>query len=200
VLTRSTCVASLLAIAGCKGEKPPDCEATLSAAIDRMVGEARRSLSGSAFARIEPNAPRLRQALHASCVADEWSPAALRCFSAATLPLDIEACTAKLTHEQYERVHKKIDPLLAPAVDPTPASPATGSAAGSGDAAPSQPASSAGGGSAAAGSAARPPAGRAEKPVEPQACSHTIVDPSNEKCRKQYCRAHPDDLRCSAYE
>jgi len=206
--TLSCWAAPLLAvtIAGCKGrEQAPACEPTLAAAVDRMVAEAKRAAASGPLARIEAGALALRQALLASCAADEWSAAALRCFTGVALPADLEACTAKLTHEQYVRVHQKIDPLLAPVpAVPTPSTsgsaappdPAASVGSGSGAAAPSPGSGSAPPAAPAAGSASRPPAARPKQPPAPD-CSRVVVDPDDPRCRAQYCRAHPDDLRCA---
>jgi hypothetical protein len=208
-----------VSVAGCKGrESAPACEPTLAAAVDRMVAEAKRSPNGGALARAEASAPALRQALLASCAADEWSATALRCFTGVALPADLATCTAKLTHEQYVRVHQKIDPLLAPAAAAVTVPPASGSGGGSG-ASPEpaagsgtgggagssvgSPGSAAHGGSSsapsaapAAGSAARPPAATPRQPPPPD-CSLVVVEPTDPRCRAQYCRAHPADLRCA---
>lgn len=180
-----------------KVEKAPDCEATLAGAVERMVADAKRTLTGDALARLEANAPRLRQTLHTACVADEWSAAALRCFSAATLQADLDMCTGKITHEQWVRLRPKIDPLLGVApvavASPTPEPPTPAApkevAAGSGAAG-----SAAGGAGNAA--AARPPA-RPPAP-QPNDCSKMILDPWSTSCRKQFCRNNPVDIRCSA--
>ena len=191
-----------VAVAGCKGrEQAPACEPTLAVAVDRMVAEAKRSPNGGALARAEGSAPALRQALLASCAADEWSAAALRCFTGVALPADLEACTAKLTHEQYVRVHQKIDPLLAPAATAVTVPPASGSGGGSGSGASPDSAAGSETGSApraapAAGSAARPPSATSKQPP-PRDCSLVVVDPTDPRCRAQYCRAHPVDLRCA---
>jgi hypothetical protein len=195
-------LASLALGAGCKGgggaPAAPECEPTLGGAIDRMVGEARRSMSGSALARVEAIAPQLRQALHSSCAADEWSAQALRCFGAATLQTDLDACTAKLTHEQWERVRKKLDPLLegkaeAPpvpvAVVPAPVPPVPE---------PARIAEGSGSGSAAkpGGVGQRPPdRPRPPAPPAPPDCRHVVVE-VKPACIKQYCSHHPTDLRC----
>jgi hypothetical protein len=224
VLSRSFYFVSLIVVVGCSGKeeakteaKAPDCEATLAGAIDRMVGEAKKSMSGSALARIEAAAPNVRQAMHASCVADEWSPMALRCFGAAATQAEIDACTGKLTHEQYVRLHKKIDPMLAPeARSPVATGPEEPGAGPTLEPLPSESdkldGESGKRGQGSQGSAAKTSDRRAPKsgqegfrapvgtgpvvPAAPPDCRKVVADPSSARCRQEFCKHNPTDVRC----
>lgn len=166
---------------GSKAEAPPQqqaapsCEPTINAAIQRIANNER-----GAF---EPTlADRTRLTMVSACESEHWSTEALACIGTARLAVDLSACAEKLTHEQYERLQRKLA-MLHPAVGVVDAPVIDAPSDASND---------------AAIASAPIDAARAVivKPSPKLDCKSTVVDGRDPACRRQFCSTHVDDIRC----
>jgi hypothetical protein len=185
----------VLVVAACarsERDRPPDCERAITAASLRIVTESRR-------VGLAPDVERARLTMIASCEDERWTADVMHCIESARLEIDLATCTERLTHEQYERLQRKlaavrgadagvpaivIDAALAaaPPADATVADSPPVDAPIEIDAAPM----------------------RHTQPIPPDApqpdCTQRVVDPRNRACVRQFCDRHPDDLRCDVLE
>lgn len=158
----------VLALAACGGGDVVDCERTITAASDRTIAFGARV--GLPIAGAE----HTRRTMIAACEADRWSGEVMRCLAAAQRETDLVACTEKLTHEQYVRLHRNFvtEPPAADAgvdqplwVGPMPIDAGT-------------------------------PAIPGAVPAAPAGCANAMSQPRSRACIAEYCSHHPDDLRC----
>jgi len=143
------------------------CEATITAAIGRITKSDKLD-----------DAERTKLTMTASCESEHWSAEALDCIASARLAVDLRACTEKLTYEQHERLGRKLATLHPDAgIDaPPPADAAV---------------------DAAIDAAVHVDAAIVHRPTpdaNPDDCK--VLDPHNLNCVRQWCKHHPDDLRC----
>ena len=174
----ATSILGVLAACGHKADVP-DCDVTITDAFRRIASDS--------HARPAAELERSRLTMISSCSTEHWSAEALSCIATASLDLDLAACTEKLTHEQFERLNKKLLPPTGPTgvdVDAgvTPVDAVTIVDAPVTDAAVDAVRS-------------RLPSDASTKPVDKD-CSKTIVDPRDRRCRAQFCRLHTTDARC----
>ena len=104
--------AALAGFPACKSEPPPpDCAAT-AAAADRVAGEnlkhvpAGKRDTPAVKARFEAMAAGYRRVIVTRCREDHWSAEMIRCMSSGTTIAAIEACRAKLTPEQLDKMNQ----------------------------------------------------------------------------------------------
>jgi hypothetical protein len=95
-----------------KSEPPaPDCAAA-AAAADRVAGEnlkhvpAGKRDTPAVKARFEAMAAGYRRVLVTRCREDHWSAEMIRCMSSGTTIAAIEACRAKLSPDQLDKMNQ----------------------------------------------------------------------------------------------
>jgi len=171
---------------------PPPCEATITDAA-RRIGTASQRVG------LDQTIERTRLTMIASCETESWPADVIGCIGSARLEVDLASCTEKLTHEQYERLNKKLAKLA-----PKPADPVAVTVPTATPPVPAPPAPT-----AVAQTPPRPPAPKREPDLmEPGGaaarakadCAKSIADPRSAACRNEYCRANPHDARCDLLE
>jgi len=183
-----------LAALGCSGKPDPApvpdkpaCEATIGAAVQRITG------NDPSFAAAMPD--RTRLTMIASCESERWSAEALACIGTTRLEVDLAACTEKLTHEQYERLNRKLAVLRSPVAVGVDAGVAS-------QPPPPLDASAPADASVPVDARPRPPGDAGRAPSDAPAgqkydCTKRIITPRDRACVQQYCAGHPDDAVCT---
>jgi hypothetical protein len=164
-----------VALLGCRDERT--CEPAITAAAERLIA------AGDTVGLTANAAHEIRNTMVMRCEADSWSAEVLDCIAKVRIVRDLEACRQQLTHAQYVRLEAQSPgPASTPEADAGVAELWVGPIPM--DAAPPR-------------SPVRhntPPA--TNNTASGTACATHIVDPRNRSCIAQYCRAHPDDVRC----
>lgn len=145
-------LAVMLAIAGCGGspkvpQRPappppppaPDCQATISGVVDRMLNQQLGTMTPDerqqSEGAIREMVAHMQAAMIASCTQDQWSADARTCMNAAKTDAEMDACAEKLTPAQKDHVEKAVAQAAGDSEDKDradPPPPPPDDAAGSG--------------------------------------------------------------------
>jgi hypothetical protein len=108
----------LFALGAACSKSAPDCTKAISAAVDRIVTDARPKMTATAAANVERVAPQMKQAITDACVRDKWAPAVVACLARATSVHELSECDKQLTPAQRDAERKIQNELLESAVQP----------------------------------------------------------------------------------
>jgi hypothetical protein len=146
----------VVAIAACGG-KTLECERTITNA-GHSTAQTRRMI--------------------AACESDHWSADVMKCIADALSPAELDACTRKLTYEQYERLNQVA----------THVNPDAGVEFGVESGVMYGPLQQL--------DAGRAPQTLAGAQAPSPGCTNTIANPRSRACIAQFCRNNPNDVRC----